>query len=420
MATYFGVLAALGFVLVLMGVCLRFLRRYVTGGVAGRGRVRMEVLQRVALGPKQGIALVRVGSQVLAVGVGEGGVRPLLELDGADRDALLAETPPAEVQRPQLVRSFQAALKHAIRSAALLAALCLPTALHGQAAAPASASAAPAAVAPAPAAQQPAARPAAAPPGAPLARPTAAQPVATDAPAVRVDQLDRMLPKLAPRIDLNVGKPGDGGLRLSGTVGVVIMMGLLTLLPTLLLMMTSFTRVLIVLQFLRQALGTQNAPPAQLIAALALLLTGFIMAPTLSEANRTALQPWMNGQMEEGQMLVTFVQPFRKFMLDQTRPSDLNSFMEMSHTPEVKSIDDVPLVVLTSAFVTSELKTAFQIGFAIFLPFIVIDIVVSSVLMSMGMMMLPPVMISLPFKLLLFVLVDGWTLIIQGLVGSFH
>jgi flagellar biosynthetic protein FliP len=185
-------------------------------------------------------------------------------------------------------------------------------------------------------------------------------------------------------------------------------------------MVTGFTRILIVLYFLRQALGTQNAPPAQLIAGLALLLTGFVMAPTLSEVNRTAITPWLNGQMEQGEMLSVGVKPFRKFMQAQTRPSDLNTFMSLSKSAPVATVDDVPLVVLMSAFVTSELKTAFQIGFALFLPFIIIDVVVSAVLMSMGMMMLPPAMISLPFKLLLFVLVDGWSLVVQGVVQSFH
>jgi flagellar biosynthetic protein FliP len=232
-------------------------------------------------------------------------------------------------------------------------------------------------------------------------------------------QVDEKLPALAPQIDVRVGQ-GAGGLRLSGTVGVVVMMGLMTLLPTLLLMMTGFTRILVVLHFLRQALGTQSAPPGQLMAALALLLTGFVMAPTLAEVNETALQPWMNGTIEQAEMLSTGVRPFREFMFAQTRESDIRTFLEMSSRPRVASADEVPLVVLMTAFVTSELRTAFQIGFALFLPFIVIDVVVASVLMSMGMMMLPPAMIALPFKILLFVLVDGWALIAQGLVTSFR
>ncbi len=230
---------------------------------------------------------------------------------------------------------------------------------------------------------------------------------------------DAMLTKLAPQMDLQLGAKGDGGLRLSGTVGIVVMLGLLTLLPTLLLLMTGFTRILIVLHFLRQALGTQNAPPAHLIAALALILTGFVMAPTLSKANETALQPWMDGKMDQGEMMKTAVIPFREFMLAHTRDHDLQVFIDMSAGPQPRNESEVPLVTLVSAFATSELRTAFQIGFALFLPFIIIDIVVSSVLMSMGMFMLPPAMISLPFKLLLFVLVDGWTLVVQSLVTSF-
>ena len=232
--------------------------------------------------------------------------------------------------------------------------------------------------------------------------------------------MDTMLTKLAPQMDLRVGGKDDGGLRLSGTVGIVVMMGLLTLLPTLVLLMTGFTRILIVLNFLRQALGTQNAPPAQLVAALSLILTGFVMAPTLNKVNETALQPWMNGKMEQGEMMKTAVIPFREFMLKHTRDHDLQVFIDMSSGVAPRNEDEIPLVTLVSAFATSELRVAFQIGFALFLPFIIIDIVVSSVLMSMGMFMLPPAMISLPFKLLLFVLVDGWTLVVQSLVTSFR
>jgi flagellar biosynthetic protein FliP len=393
--------AALAFVLLLIGIAMRALRRFTTGAV-GRGRVPLQVVQRVALGPKQGIALVRVGGQVLAVSVGEGGIRPLLELQGEEREALLAPEPeparPLALPGGRSLQSFQQALRTAIGTGAVLALLLGgPAAAHAQAV-PTPRPAAPATVT-----------------GVNRASGTAA----ADAQRT-LERLDDMTPRLAPRLDLKVGEPAQGGLRLSGTVGVVVMMGLLTLLPTLILMMTSFTRVLIVLHFLRQALGTQSAPPAQLLSALALLLTGFIMAPTLSEVNRTALTPWMDGAIDQGQMMTTAAGPFRTFMLAQTRESDLANVVSLSRTPDVKSADDVPLVVLMSAFVTSELKTSFQIGFALFLPFIIIDVVVSSVLMSMGMFMLPPAMISLPFKLLLFVLVDGWTLVVQGLVQSFH
>ena len=233
-------------------------------------------------------------------------------------------------------------------------------------------------------------------------------------------EIDPMLSKLAPQMDLRVGGKDQDGLRLSGTVGIIVMMGLLTLLPTLVLLMTGFTRILIVLNFLRQALGTQNAPPAQLIAALSLILTGFVMAPTLAKVNETALQPWMSGKIEQGEMMKAAVIPFREFMLKQTRDHDLQVFIDMSGGVAPQNEDQIPLVTLVSAFATSELRTAFQIGFALFLPFIIIDIVVSSVLMSMGMFMLPPAMISLPFKLLLFVLVDGWTLVVQSLVTSFR
>ena len=245
----------------------------------------------------------------------------------------------------------------------------------------------------------------------PNGRATAAQPAAVGA--------DEGIMKLMPQMDVQLGDAKDGGLRLNGTVGIVVMMGLLTMLPTLLLMMTGFTRILIVLHFLKQAMGTQSAPPAQLLAAMALLLTGFVMAPTLSEVNNKAITPWLDGQITQVEMLKTGVVPMREFMLRQTREADLKTFVEMSKLPRPNSAADVPLHVLMSAFVASELRTAFQIGFAIYLPFIIIDAVVASVLMSMGMFMLPPAMISLPFKLLLFVLVDGWSLTISSLVQSF-
>jgi flagellar biosynthetic protein FliP len=234
-----------------------------------------------------------------------------------------------------------------------------------------------------------------------------------------------MVARLAPTMDVRVGGAGAPGLRLSGTVGVVVMLGLLTLLPTLVLMMTGFTRILVVLHFVKQALGTQTAPPNHLVAGLALLLTGFVMAPTVREVNAVALEPWMAGRIEQVEMLQRGSAPLRAFMLRQTRERDLATFVELSRAAgdtaaAPRTPEEVPLVVLTSAFVTSELRTAFQLGFALFLPFIIIDVVVSSVLMSMGMMMLPPAMIALPFKLLLFVLVDGWTLVVQSLVQSFR
>ena len=232
---------------------------------------------------------------------------------------------------------------------------------------------------------------------------------------------DSLLAKIAPQMELKVGGQGPGeGLRMSGTVGVVIMMGLLSMLPVLLLMMTGFTRILVVLHFLKQALGTQSAPPGQLLAAMALLLSGFVMGPTLKEVNTNALEPWMNGKIEQVEMMSRAVVPFKAFMLRQVRDQDLQTFVDLADIKQPESREAVPLTVLMSAFVTSELRTAFQIGFALFLPFIVIDVVVGSVLMSMGMVMLPPALISLPFKLLLFVLVDGWALVVTGLVQSFR
>ena len=444
-ASMLGVLGVLALVLGLLVLTMRYLKRFAPNGGAGLGKVPLEVVQRLALSPKQGIAIVRIGERFVAISMGDGGVRALAELDagptslGAPFSASGAASgapwrgtahaatasPVSPVVASTLPSDFRNLLRTALRGSttlALLAAVLLPAGLMPAAAhaqRPAARSAAPGRQATAPAAR---ARPGS---GAGVAKSspagTATAGTATAGTAVAsadAERADQMISRVAPTIDLRVA--GGDGLRLSGTVGVVVMMGLLTLLPTLVLMMTGFTRILVVLHFLRQAIGTQSAPPAQLIAGLALLITGFVMAPTLSEVNRTALQPWMDGRIEQAQMLSEGVKPFRTFMLRQVRPSDLSTFANISGMPVVGAPQDVPLVVLVSAFVTSEMRTAFQIGFALFLPFIVIDVVVASVLMSMGMMMLPPAMISLPFKLLLFVLVDGWSLIVTGLVQSFH
>ena len=244
----------------------------------------------------------------------------------------------------------------------------------------------------------------------------------TTAEAQRIaGRADSLISKLAPQMELKVGGNVAGeGLKMSGTVGVVIMMGLLSMLPVLILMMTGFTRILITLHFLKQALGTQSAPPGQLLAAMALLLSAFVMGPTLKDVNANALEPWMDGKIEQVEMMSRAVVPFKAFMLRQVRDQDLQTFVDLAEIKQPESREAVPLTILMSAFVTSELRTAFQIGFALFLPFIVIDVVVGSVLMSMGMVMLPPAMISMPFKLLLFVLVDGWGLVVTGLVQSFR
>ena len=606
-----GVIAALAFVLGLGAVCLWALKRWGMGSMRAKSRVPVEVVQRIPLGPKAGLTVVRVGEKVVALSVGEGGVSTLFELDEADRQRVIASsampvphessaeamasfaplpaasfasnfgrllgqnlkkefglattadlavpvvptpvvatpvvptpvvptpvvatpvvhttsynrpaplslTERAEVPRfltaplttnqgepVTYARSGHAAagerdfrnvlgvsLNGATRLASLLAfvALAVASPLSAQSATGQQPPAQPPVVQPTPSAGAAAAGTNTATPAtaataplvidlpkfemAPLVpikngrqpavpvRPTPRLGNATNVPPqpkaprpgngadlapqgaaarqpmnrVVVDSAEEVPPKaqsatpaaiaaddaimrMMPQMDVKLGGDGEnGGLRLNGTVGIVIMMGLLTLLPTLLLMMTGFTRILIVLQFLKQAMGTQSAPPGQLLAAMALLLTGFVMGPTLSEMNRTAITPWLDGKMTQVEMMKEGVKPMREFMLKQTRESDIKTFVELSRMPRPATVDDVPLHVLMSAFVASELRTAFQIGFAIYLPFIIIDAVVASVLMSMGMFMLPPAMISLPFKLLLFVLVDGWSLTITSLVQSF-
>jgi flagellar biosynthetic protein FliP len=200
---------------------------------------------------------------------------------------------------------------------------------------------------------------------------------------------------------------------------ILVFMTLLTLLPAALLMMTAFTRIIIVLSLLRTALGTAAAPSNQVLIGLALFLTLFVMAPVFEEINTVALQPYLNEQLPSDQALKAASQPLRKFMVAQTRESDIALFMRIAQREPVESPDQLPLSILIPSFLTSELKTAFQIGFIIFLPFLVIDLVVASVLMSMGMMMLSPMIISLPFKIMLFVLVDGWSLIMGTLAASF-
>ncbi|MDM7914796.1 MAG: flagellar type III secretion system pore protein FliP [Candidatus Eisenbacteria bacterium] len=209
-------------------------------------------------------------------------------------------------------------------------------------------------------------------------------------------------------------------LHLSGAVGLVVLIGAMTLLPALFLLMTSFTRILIVLHFLRPALGTQTTPPGQILVALAILLTGVVMNPVLQQAHQAGLKPYLDGRITQQEAFREGVKPFREFMLVNTREKDLAMFSEMSGVEEVDSVDQIPTVTVVSAFVTSELRAAFQMGFVLFLPFVVVDLIVASVLMSLGMFMLPPMMVSLPFKLLLFVLADGWTLVVRNLVASFH
>ena len=200
---------------------------------------------------------------------------------------------------------------------------------------------------------------------------------------------------------------------------ILAILTILSLAPALLIMVTSFARIVIVLSFLRQAMGTQQMPPNQLLIGLALFLTFFIMAPVFQQVNNNALQPYLGSEMGQEEALEKGMKPIRKFMLGQVREKDLALFVKLSQNDKPESINDVGTHVVIPAFIISELKTAFQIGFLIYVPFLVLDMVIASVLMSMGMLMLPPIMISLPFKLMLFVLVDGWYLIVGSLVRSF-
>jgi flagellar biosynthetic protein FliP len=230
-----------------------------------------------------------------------------------------------------------------------------------------------------------------------------------------------MLSFAAPGLDaVTVTTNPNGGQTYSLTLQILILMTAVTLLPAIVLMMTSFTRIVIVLAILRQALGAGQSPPNQVIVGLSLFLTLFVMGPVIDRVNTEAVQPYMAGTIDANVAMERGVIPLKKFMLDQTRESDISTFVRISGGQGFDKPEDVPMRILVPAFATSELKTAFQIGFLIFIPFVIIDLVVASVLMSMGMMMLSPVLISLPFKLMLFVLVDGWALVMGTLAASFY
>lgn len=221
-----------------------------------------------------------------------------------------------------------------------------------------------------------------------------------------------------PTVNLSFGAPNEP-TELVNTLNVVIVMTLLVLAPSLVLVMTSFTRIVVVMAFLRTALGTQQSPPTQVIVSLSLILTFFIMEPTVKKAYDEGVKPYIEKKISYDVAFERGIKPFKEFMLNNTREKDLALFYRIRDLPNPESVDDVPITTLIPAFMISELKTAFQIGFLLYLPFLVIDMVVSSILMAMGMMMLPPVMISLPFKLLIFVLVDGFNLLIGNLVNGF-
>ncbi len=229
-------------------------------------------------------------------------------------------------------------------------------------------------------------------------------------------------PAAAQQVTLDLGVGGGGNNPNSTTLRVIQLVALTTILsvaPSILVMVTSFTRIVIVLGFLRQALGTMQSPPNMVMVSLALFLTAFIMAPTLEQSWTQGVQPYMDGSLEEAEAVEKAVKPIHAFMTRHAREQDVRLFMDLSRSTEVARAEDVPLKALVPAFMISELRRAFEIGFLIFVPFIIIDMVVASVLMSMGMMMLPPAQIALPFKLIFFVLVDGWYMIVGSLVQSF-
>ena len=222
------------------------------------------------------------------------------------------------------------------------------------------------------------------------------------------------IPKITVGVD-QTDSPEDTYI----TLQILLLITILSLAPGILIMMTSFTRIIIVFHFLRQAVGTQQVPPNQVMITLALFLTFFIMKPTVEQINTTAIQPYLQNQINQQQALEKAVKPIRKFMFKHTREDDLGLFVKMSADSQPASQDDVPTLTLIPAFALSELRMAFQIGFMLFLPFLIIDIIIASILMSMGMFMLPPMMISMPFKIMLFVLVDGWYLLISSMLDSF-
>jgi len=213
---------------------------------------------------------------------------------------------------------------------------------------------------------------------------------------------------------------GNGPQQISNVMTIVFLLTVISLAPALLIMMTSFTRLAVILSFVKQAMGTQGAPPNQIIVGLALFLTFFIMQPVWQRIHQEAIIPYQNHKISGEQFLDNATKPLKDFMLKHTRKSDLALFISLSQNEKPKSIESISLTSIVPAFVISELKTSFQIGFLLYLPFIILDMVVASILLSMGMMMLPPVMISMPFKLMLFVMVDGWNLLIMSLVKSFQ
>ena len=224
---------------------------------------------------------------------------------------------------------------------------------------------------------------------------------------------------IIPSVNVEVGT-AENPEQVASTLQVIAVLTLVTLAPGILMMTTSFVRIVVIIGFLRNALATQNVPPNQVIIALAMFLTFYIMAPYWSQANDNGLQPYLAGQISQEEAITNVLEPMREFMFRQTREADLALFVNLADAERPETQEDVSTFVLIPAFMISELKTAFQIGFMLYVPFIVIDMIVATTLMSMGMMMLPPVMISLPFKILLFVMIDGWHLLIRSIIVSFR
>ena len=224
---------------------------------------------------------------------------------------------------------------------------------------------------------------------------------------------------LIPSVNVDIGT-SENPQEVSSTLQVIGLLTILTIAPGILIMTTSFVRIVVVIGFLRNALATQNVPPNQVILGLAMFMTFYIMAPYWSAANENGIQPYLAGEISQEEAIEKTIEPIREFMFKQTRESDLALFVNLSESERPETQDEVSTFVLIPAFMISELKTGFQIGFMIYVPFIVIDMIVATTLMSMGMMMLPPVMISMPFKILLFVMIDGWHLLIDSLIVSFR
>ena len=223
-----------------------------------------------------------------------------------------------------------------------------------------------------------------------------------------------------PGVDITIGNAGGQTAQVSSALKILLGLTVLSLAPALLVSVTSFIRITVVLSMLRHAMGMQETPPNTVLMSLALFLTFFTMAPVITQVNDQAFQPFMNGTMEARPAFDTALKPIRDFMIRQTREQDMQLMVEIAKAPTPNTVDDISTVQLIPAFMLSELRAAFQIGFVIFLPFVLIDLIVSTILMSLGMMMVPPVTISLPLKILMFVLIDGWNLVIRALLGTFH